>query len=231
MLWGQANQGQQRWWERKVRAQFYGVAGLGELYLPQQLIILYLSFQKHKSQAWIIWIMHFQSLLVLHGLQKKSKRITPWPGKQGAVHHRLLGAELCWTRALVQHCQTNPAALHRPQLPLAQSNSSTFPPREDAGKRVTLPPPWGHCTHRFPGEEKPGTTYPQHCCSLPQPPSSAMHYSSQWHFSSNLAKQECFSFNTSRTRELSGEKLVINSPLLFAVVIYSQEGWGCCHVY
>lgn len=138
--------------------------------------------------------------------------------------------ELCWTTALVQHCQTNPTAPHRPQLPLAQRNSSTFPPREDAGKTVILPPPRGHCTHRFPGEEKPGTTYPQHCCSLPQPPSSYIIHLGDIS-PANLAKQKCFSFNTSRNQELSGEKLVINSPLLFAVVIYSQEGWGCCHVY
>lgn len=46
----------------------------------------------------------------------------------------------------------------------------------------------------------------------------------------NLAKQKCFFFNTSRNRELWGEKLMIKSPLVFAVVIYSQEWRGCCHV-
>lgn len=80
------------------------------------------------------------------------------------------------------------------------------------------------------GRKKPGTTYPQHCCSLPQPPSSYIIHLGDIS-PANLAKQKCFSFNTSRKQELSGEKLVINSPLLFAVVIYSQEGWGCCHVY
>lgn len=51
LLWGQANQGQQRRRERKVRAQFYGVAEMDKVGLPQQLVILYLSFQKHKTQA------------------------------------------------------------------------------------------------------------------------------------------------------------------------------------
>lgn len=45
----------------------------------------------------------------------------------------------------------------------------------------------------------------------------------------NLAKQKCCFFDTSRNEELSGETLMVNSPLLFAVVIYSQEWQGCCH--
>lgn len=49
-------------------------------------------------------------------------------------------------------------------------------------------------------------------------------------FLANSAKQKYFSFNVSRTRELLREKLLINSPLLFAVVIYSEVWWGCCHV-
>lgn len=49
-------------------------------------------------------------------------------------------------------------------------------------------------------------------------------------FLANSAKQKDFSFNISRTQELLRRKLLINSPLLFAVVIYSEVWWGCCHV-
>lgn len=46
----------------------------------------------------------------------------------------------------------------------------------------------------------------------------------------NSAKPKYFSFNVSRTQELLRRKLLINSPLLFAGVIYSEVWWGCCHV-
>lgn len=197
---------------------------MDKLDLPQQLIILYLSFQKHKSQAWTRWIMHFQSLLVLHGLQEKSKGITPWSGRQGAVHQELLGAQ----RVVLNH-SLGTALPNKPNSShLLRVTPPHFPHRRMQAKQP-LPPPWGHCTHRFPEEEEPGTTYPQHCCSchsLP-PQQSIIHLSGI--SPANLAKQKCCFFNTSRNQELWGEKLMINS-LLSAVVIYLQEWQGCCHV-
>lgn len=147
--------------------------------------------------------MLFQSLLALHGLQKKSKGITACPGKQGAVHQELLGAQ----RAVLNH-SLGTALPNKPNSSTAtsaQSNSSTFLPQEDAGKTVPLPPPQGHCTHRFPGEESqaqqtPSTAVPFH--SLP-PQQCIIHVSDI--STANLAKQKCFFFNTSRNWELSGE--------------------------
>lgn len=202
---------------------------MDKLDLPQYLIILYLSFQKHKSWAWTRWIMHFQSLLVLHGLQEKSKGITPWPGRQGAVHQELLGAQ----RVVLNH-SLGTALPNKPNSsPLTSApaccHSSTFPPQEDAGKTATATttgtlhpqiPRGGRARHNI----SPALLF------LPQPPSSAIHYSSSGISPANLAKQKCCFFNTSRNQELSGEKLMINSPLLSAVVIYLQEWQGCCHV-
>lgn len=152
---------------------------MDNLDLPQQLIILYFSFQKHKCQAWIIWIMHFQSLLALHGLQEKFKGIMLWLESRG-VYTRSFGVhkELCWTRALGQHCPTNPTAPHQPQLRGTPPHSPTGGCRQNSPSATTT----GMLHPQIPRGGKPGTTNPQHCCSLPLPPSSAMHYSFQWHF-------------------------------------------------
>lgn len=177
-LWGQANQGQQRWWERKIWAHFYGVAEMDKLDLPQQLIMLCLSFQKHKSQAWIIWIMQFQSLLVLHGLQKKSKGITLWPGKQGAVHQQLLGAQ----RVVLNH-SLGPAL---PKEPNSSHLLRVTPPRFPHGRMQAKQPLCHSHGDAAPTDPQGKGSQAQHIPSTAapcQPPSSAIHYSSRWHFS------------------------------------------------
>lgn len=181
----------QRWWERKVRAQFCGVAEMDKLDLPQQLIILCLSFQKHKSQAWIIWTMHFQSLLALHGLQEKSKGIMPWPGEQGAAHQELWGA----LRAVLNH-SLGTALPHKPNSSTptsAQRNPSTLPPQEDAGKTVPLPPPRDAAPTDSQGRKArhnkpPALLFPATASLL------SINYSFQWHFHCQLSKAEVLLF-------------------------------------
>lgn len=182
-LWGQANQGQQRCWERKIRAQFYGVAEMAMLDLPQQLVILYPSFQKHKSQAWIIWIMHLQSLLVLRGLQKKSKGITVarkaggcTPGAFGCKKSR--GEPQPWS-STAQQTQELPTHL---SSHLLRETPPHFPHRRMQAKQSLC----HHHGDAAPTDSQGKESQAQHIPSTAvpcQPPSSAIHYSSQWHFS------------------------------------------------
>lgn len=169
--------------------------------------------------------MHFQSLLVLHGLQKKSKGITPWPGKQGPVHHRLLGAQSC---AEPQPWYSTAKPTQQLHTDLSSHLLRVTPPHFPHGRMQGKESLCHHHGDTAPTDSQGRKSQAQHipstavpCHSLP-PQQYIIHLSDI--SPANLAKQECFSFNTSRTRELSGEKLVINSPLLFAVVIYSQEG-------
>lgn len=167
--------------------------------------------------------MHFQSLLVLHGLQKKSKGIMPRPGEQGAVHQELLGApRAVLNPSLGTALPTNPQ-LH---INLSSHLLRTTPPHCPQGRMQAEQPPCHHHGNlhpQIPRGRKARHNKPQHCCSLPQLPPQPyiIHFSDI--STANLAKQKCFFFNTSKNWELSGGKLIINSPLLFAVAIYSQE--------
>lgn len=150
--------------ERKIRAQFYGVA---ETDLPQ-LVILSLYFQEHKSHLNNAFLESLSS---------------PWPGKQGGSTPGAFGC----TQSCPEPQPWYSTAQQTPQLPTDLSSTCSEPllhisPQEDAGK-TSLPPPWGH---RFPGEDEPGT-------ALLFPPQQSIIHPSDIS-PANLAKQKCFFF-------------------------------------
>lgn len=162
---------------------------------------------------------------------RRNLRELQWPGKQGAVHQELLGAK----RVVVNH-SLGPALPNKPK-----SSPPTSAPT--CSEKLPHISPTGGCRQNSHSATTTGMLHPQiprgrkarhnispallFPASLP-PQQYIIHLSDI--SPANLAKQKCFFFNTSRNQELSGEKLKIKSPLLFAVVIYPQEWRGCCHV-